>query len=139
MATLGQGSLVGEIALLRDGEKRMATVRTAEPSVLLILDKKSFRELDSETLALISENAKYNKACTREPSARTAGAQMARPARRVGGSCDAPGATYACTPMLRQIKSAATHAPKTIQQPRVCKILEGGATAPRTRGGVHFL
>ena len=49
------------------------------------------------------------------------------------------GATYACTPMLRQIKSAATHAPQTIQQPRVCKILEGGATAPRTRGGVHFL
>ena len=49
------------------------------------------------------------------------------------------GATYACTPMLRQIKSAATHAPKTIQQPRVCKILEGGATAPRTRWEVHFL
>ena len=29
--------------------------------------------------------------------------------------------------------------PATPQQPRVCKILEGGATAPRTRGGVHFL
>ena len=72
VVTLVMGALVGEIALLSDGEKRMATVRTAEPSVLLILDKKSFRELDSETLALISENAKYNKACTREPSARTA-------------------------------------------------------------------
>ena len=26
-----------------------------------------------------------------------------------------------------------------LQQPRVCKILEGGATAPRTRWEVHFL
>ena len=35
--------------------------------------------------------------------------------------------------------SFCTHAPETIQQPRVCKILEGGATAPRTRWEVHFL
>ena len=37
------------------------------------------------------------------------------------------------------MSEVAAHAPKTIQQPRVCKILEGGATAPRTRWGVHFL
>ena len=37
------------------------------------------------------------------------------------------------------MSEVAAHAHKTIQQPRVCKILEGGATAPRTRWEVHFL
>lgn len=39
VATLGCGALVGEIALLRDGELRMASVRTASPSILLMLSK----------------------------------------------------------------------------------------------------
>jgi CRP-like cAMP-binding protein len=50
----------------------MATVRTAEPSTLLILDKKSFRELDRKTLHLIADTARYNTACTRDPGKRTA-------------------------------------------------------------------
>ena len=41
--------------------------------------------------------------------------------------------------LLELLHPCPPHAPETIQQPRVCKILEGGATAPRTRWGVHFL
>ena len=71
VASLGAGTLVGEIALLKDGSKRMATVRTGEHCEILMLDKKSFLDLDSATINIISENARYNAACTKEPGQRT--------------------------------------------------------------------
>lgn len=70
IVTLRPGSLVGEIALLTDGTQRMATVRTADHVELLMLDKKSFLDLDKTTLNIISENARYNAACTKEPEQR---------------------------------------------------------------------
>jgi CRP-like cAMP-binding protein len=71
VATLREGALFGEIALLRDGDKRNATVRADTPCVVLELDKTSFRELDKETLTLIAEDARYSAACTRPPTQRT--------------------------------------------------------------------
>lgn len=71
VATLGAGTLVGEIALLAEGEKRNATVRAAEGCELLVLDRKSFRDLDRDTLQLISANAKYSVACAKAPAKRT--------------------------------------------------------------------
>jgi len=72
IVTLRPGAIVGEIALFKDGVKRMATVRTSADHVeLLILDKKSFLDLDRATLHIISENARYNAACTKEPHQRT--------------------------------------------------------------------
>ena len=71
IVTLRPGAIVGEIALFKDGVKRMATVRTADSAELLILDKKSFLDLDRATLNIISENARYNAACTKEPGQRT--------------------------------------------------------------------
>ena len=46
MATQRPGAIVGEIALLEKGAKRMATVRTSAYTELLVLDKKSFLDLD---------------------------------------------------------------------------------------------
>lgn len=71
VATLRAGAIVGEIALFKTGEKRMATVRTSDATEILTLDKKSFLDLDRATLNIISENARYNAACTKEPSQRT--------------------------------------------------------------------
>ena len=71
IVTLQPGTIAGEVALLHEGSKRMATVRTSENAELLILDKKSFLDLDRATLNIIGENARYNAACTREPSQRT--------------------------------------------------------------------
>ena len=71
IVTLRPGAIVGEIALFKDGVKRMATVRTSDNVEILILDKKSFLDLDKATLNIISENARYNAACTKEPSQRT--------------------------------------------------------------------
>jgi len=71
IVTLRPGAIVGEIALFKDGVKRMATVRTSDNVELLILDKKSFLDLDRATLHIISENARYNAACTKEPHQRT--------------------------------------------------------------------
>lgn len=71
VVTLKPGAIVGEIALFKDGVKRMATVRTSDPVEVLILDKKSFLDLDRATLNIISENARYNAACTKEPNQRT--------------------------------------------------------------------
>ena len=71
IVTLRPGAIVGEIALFKDGVKRMATVRTSDNVDLLILDKKSFLDLDRATLTIISENARYNAACTKEPHQRT--------------------------------------------------------------------
>ena len=71
IATLGPGALVGEIALLKDGSKRMASVKTVSECDVLTLDKKSFRDLDKATISIISENARYNAACTKEPATRT--------------------------------------------------------------------
>ena len=71
IVTLRPGAIVGEIALFKDGVKRMATVRTSDHVELLILDKKSFLDLDRATLNIISENARYNAACTKEPGQRT--------------------------------------------------------------------
>jgi len=70
VATLRVGAIVGEIALFKTGEKRMATVRTADNVEILTLDKKSFLQLDPATLNIISENARYNAACTKEPGQR---------------------------------------------------------------------
>jgi CRP-like cAMP-binding protein len=60
VATLSEGALLGEIALLSSQPdcKRTATVRAAEPAVILILDKKSFLELGQSTLHLIRESAR---------------------------------------------------------------------------------
>jgi len=75
VVTLRPGAIVGEIALLPNsdaaGEKRLATVRTSETVEVLILDKSSFLDLDRSTLNIIAENARYNAACTKEPSKRT--------------------------------------------------------------------
>lgn len=71
VVTLRPGAIVGEIALFKDGVKRMATVRTADQTELLLLDKKSFLDLDKATLNVIAENARYNAACTKEPNMRT--------------------------------------------------------------------
>ena len=71
IVTLKPGAIVGEIALFRDGAKRMSTVRTVEPTEILKLDKKTFLDLDQATLNIIAENARYNAACTKEPSERT--------------------------------------------------------------------
>lgn len=73
VVTLRPGAIVGEIALFKDGVKRMATVRSSEHVELLILDKKSFLDFDRSTLNIISENARYNAACTKEPVQRTRG------------------------------------------------------------------
>ena len=70
VVTLKPGAIVGEIALFQEGVVRMATVRASEQSEVLILDKKSFLELDRQTLNSIAENARYNAACTKEPSQR---------------------------------------------------------------------
>ena len=48
-----------------------SSVRTCEHCDILVLDKKSFRDLDKSTINIISENARYNAACTKEPSQRT--------------------------------------------------------------------
>ena len=71
VVTLRPGAIVGEIALFRDDVKRMATVRTTDHAEILMLDKKSFLDLDRATLNIISENARYNAACTKEPNQRT--------------------------------------------------------------------
>lgn len=71
IVTLRPGAIVGEIALFKDGVKRMATVRSSDNVELLILSKKDFLDLDRGTLHLISENARYNAACTKEPHQRT--------------------------------------------------------------------
>jgi CRP-like cAMP-binding protein len=62
---VGAGALVGEIALLNDGEKRNATVRARELCSLLVLDQRTFRELDHACLAIIKENAVYSAACSK--------------------------------------------------------------------------
>ena len=49
----------------------MATVRTSDNVELLILSKRDFLDLDKATLNIIQENARYNAACTKEPSQRT--------------------------------------------------------------------
>jgi CRP-like cAMP-binding protein len=71
IVTLRPGAIVGEIALFKDGVSRMATVRSSENVELLILDRKSFLDLDKATLNIIAENARYNAACTKEPTQRT--------------------------------------------------------------------
>jgi CRP-like cAMP-binding protein len=71
VATLTAGALVGESALLSQGERRNATVLSTEECVVLVLDRKSFRELDSATLYLIAENTRYSAACNKEPKHRT--------------------------------------------------------------------
>ena len=50
IVTLRPGAIVGEIALFKDGVKRMATVRSSEHVELMILDKRSFLDLDRATL-----------------------------------------------------------------------------------------
>ena len=46
-------------------------MRTATDVELLILTKRTFFELDRATLNIISENARYNAACTKAPGQRT--------------------------------------------------------------------
>jgi len=46
-------------------------VRTSDNVELMLLDKKSFLDLDRSTLNIIAENARYNAACTKEPGQRT--------------------------------------------------------------------
>ena len=70
IVTLKPGAIVGEIALFRS-DKRISTVRTSEPTEILKLDRATFLNLDQATLNIISENARYNAACTKEPSERT--------------------------------------------------------------------
>ena len=43
----------------------MATCRTSENAEVLILGKKAFWDLDRSTINMISENARYNAACTK--------------------------------------------------------------------------
>jgi len=71
IVTLRPGAIVGEIALFSDGATRNATVRTLEHAEVLLLDKKSFLDLDQSTLQIIKENAQYNSACTKQPSDRS--------------------------------------------------------------------
>ena len=56
IVTLRPGAIVGEIALFKDGVKRMATVRSSDNVELLILSKKDFLDLDRGTLHLISDD-----------------------------------------------------------------------------------
>ena len=39
---------------------------------MLILDQKTLFDLDDSTIDIIREHANYNKACTKEPTSRTA-------------------------------------------------------------------
>ena len=74
VVTLTKGSLIGDIALLREGAKRNATVRVSGEvaAELLVLDKPGFySHIDDASLKLIRENAAYKDACTKEPSQRT--------------------------------------------------------------------
>jgi len=70
VVTLHPGAIVGEIALFQDGVKRMATVRASGHVEVLVLEKRTFLDLDRSTLNLIAENARYNAACTKEPGQR---------------------------------------------------------------------
>ena len=75
VVTLQPGAIVGEIALVGGGEsKRTATVRPAagcDSVEVLLLDKKSFLDLDPSTLSIIGEEARYRTACTKNPDERT--------------------------------------------------------------------
>jgi len=71
VVTLYPGAIVGEIALLKDGTKRMATVRASDTVDLLVIDKKAFLDLDKATLNIIREQARYNAACAKTPAERT--------------------------------------------------------------------
>jgi len=71
VVTLHPGAIVGEIALLKEGVKRMATVRASGQVEVLVLDKSTFLDLDRSTLNVIAENARYNTACTKEPGERS--------------------------------------------------------------------
>ncbi|KAL1499877.1 hypothetical protein AB1Y20_012560 [Prymnesium parvum] len=73
VVTVKPGAMVGEIALFSDDAKRLATVRTRDHCELLFLDKKTFLDLDKHTLRIISDNARYNAACTKEPEQRSEG------------------------------------------------------------------
>ena len=46
-------------------------MRTSDHVDVLILAKKDFLDLDRATLNIISENARYNAACTKEPHQRS--------------------------------------------------------------------
>lgn len=70
VVTIHTGALVGEIALLR-GERRMATVRAAEPVEALVLDKNAFFNFDVSTLHIIRDQARFNAAVSRGPDERT--------------------------------------------------------------------
>ena len=74
VVTLQPGAIVGEIALVAGvGARRNATVRAARCDLvveLLILDKRSFLDLDPSTLQTISDEARYRTACTRTPEMR---------------------------------------------------------------------
>ena len=72
VVTLSAGNMVGEIALISgDNAKRNATVCARSDVEVLILDKKSFLDLDPSTLTTISAEAKYRIACSKHPGERT--------------------------------------------------------------------
>ena len=57
------------VSLVHPADPRFLDPRFWPPQVLT-LDKKSFLDLDRSTLSVISENARYNAACTKDPGQR---------------------------------------------------------------------
>jgi len=70
LGTRRPGDIVGEMALFQSGGVRNATVRAAEHTDVLILDKKSFLDFDRQTLNIIQQNALFASALTKQPHER---------------------------------------------------------------------